>query len=37
VPVLQVILTVSKVTSGTASTGVTNLKAAPEVSNTTSL
>ena len=33
-PVLPSILAVSKGTSGTASTGVADLKAAPEVSNT---
>ena len=32
-PVLQAILTVSKVTSGAASTGVADLESAPEVSN----
>ena len=33
-PVLQAILTVSEVTSGAASTGVADLEAAPEVTET---
>ena len=36
-PVLKVILTVSEITSGAASTGVANLKAATEMTNTKSI
>ena len=37
VPVLQVILAIRKATSGTASTGVTDLKASPDIAQTKSI